>query len=98
MRQQTTSKAGGKKQIVQFEFEARPGSEVFVSGTFNSWSPKGVKMKDEGDGHFTREVPVPVGRHEYKFVVNGQWTADPACPRWDLNRHGSLNSVVLVGG
>ena len=83
-------------KTVDFEISADAGSEVILTGTFNDWSPDSVVLNDRGGGHFGRSLSLPRGRHEYKFVVNGVWTADPDCPRWEPNAHGSLNSVIIV--
>ena len=39
---------------------------------------------------------LPVGRHEYKFIVDGEWHSDPACPDWVWNEHGTRNSIIEV--
>ena len=50
--------------------------------------------QDSGDYHIT--LMLPPGRHEYKFVINGEYKIDPDCPQWTLNDFGSLNSVLDV--
>ena len=85
----------GKK--VEFQVTAEPGSEVFVAGSFNNWDPKKHRMKDNpGSGHCKTTLVLPPGRHEYKFVVNGEWRVDPNCAELVPNEQGSLNSVVMV--
>ncbi len=85
----------GKK--VRFELAAEPGSQVFVAGTFNNWSPTANALKDNPDsGHYKTALRVPAGIHEYKFVVNGVWSSDPKCLDWTPNDCGSLNSVLDV--
>jgi hypothetical protein len=39
---------------------------------------------------------LPPGRHEYKFVVDGQWLPDPNAQANAFNAYGTLNSVVEV--
>jgi hypothetical protein len=34
------------------------------------------------------------GRHEYRFIVDGQWTDDPLCSAFVSNPFGSLNCVL----
>jgi 1,4-alpha-glucan branching enzyme len=81
----------------QFRFCANPGSEVFVCGTFNNWAPMQYPMKDNPDnGVFKTTIPLPRGRHEYKFVVNGAWCEDPDCLESVPNDCGSTNSVITV--
>lgn len=85
----------GKK--VRFELPAKPGSEVFVAGTFNNWSPTANPLKyNPALGHFETFLHVPDGKHEYKFVVNGVWSVDPKCTAKLPNAYGSHNSVLHV--
>jgi 1,4-alpha-glucan branching enzyme len=82
---------------VRFELAAGPGSKVFVAGTFNGWDPTVNPLKDNPDsGHFKATLCVPKGIHEYKFVVDGAWIADPNCPETVPDGHGSINSVLCV--
>lgn len=90
-------KATDRGATVRFELSAAPGSDVFVAGTFNHWSPTANALTDNPDsGHFTTALRVPSGAHEYKFVVNGVWTVDPQCAERVENDCGSLNSVLRV--
>ncbi len=82
---------------VTFRIRAEVGSKVFLAGSFNGWDPTDKPMKDaEGNGVFTCTVALPKGRHEYKFVINGAWCADPECTDWVSNDMGTLNSVKVV--
>ena len=82
---------------VQFDLSVEPGKQVFVAGTFNNWNPTANPLKDNpGSGHCKATLRIPVGTHEYKFVVNGVWTVDPKCAERVPNAHGSLNSVLHV--
>lgn len=84
-------------RMVRFGLSTEPGSEVFVAGTFNDWNPTVDQLKDNpGSGHCRAILRLPPGRHEYKFVVNGKWIADPNCPAFVVNEFGTLNSVVTV--
>jgi 1,4-alpha-glucan branching enzyme len=84
-------------RIVRFELDAEPGSHVAVAGTFNNWDPKANRLRDTPDGGTYRTaLHLPSGTHEYKFVVNGDWTHDPKCPDCVPDGYGSLNSVLLV--
>lgn len=80
----------------QFSFFSLRGNRVYLTGTFNDWSPDSIEMKGTGDGHFKQWLELPEGHHEYKFVVDDTWTADPACPHWKPNKHGSLNSIIHI--
>lgn len=87
----------GKGKKVSFQVEVEPGSEVFVAGSFNNWDPTANPLKDNpGSGHCKATLALPPGRHEYKFVVNGEWRLDPNCSELVPNDQGSLNSVLHV--
>lgn len=86
-----------KSKTVVFQLETKPGSMVSVAGSFNNWDSKKDPMKDNQDsGCFKAALALPPGRHEYKFVVNGEWCVDPQCPVSTPNSAGSLNSVILI--
>jgi len=90
-------KAAAKTSRVTFSVRAEVGSKVFLAGSFNNWDPTAKEMVDKkGDGLFTVTVSLPAGSHQYKFVIDGTWCADPECADWVQNDHGTLNSVKHV--
>ena len=94
-KKQPTS-AGRKRR--NFRVLTKPGSDVYLSGSFNNWKDKDKKMKDPGgNGEYSISLFLPPGKYEYKFVINGEWHVDPECPDWVVNEHGTLNSVIHVG-
>ena len=88
-------KSSGRR--VRFELEAEAGSQVAVAGAFNDWDPTTNPMTDNpGSGKFATPVKMSQGRHEYKFVVNGEWRVDPKCAEWAQNTRATLNSVMTA--
>ncbi|MCL1921654.1 MAG: glycogen-binding domain-containing protein [Kiritimatiellaeota bacterium] len=86
-----------KTKRVAFSVRAKEGSKVFLAGSFNDWNPTAKEMVDKaGDGTFAASVNLPAGTHEYKFVIDGIWCADPGCADWKQNDKGTLNSVKHV--
>jgi 1,4-alpha-glucan branching enzyme len=82
---------------VVFQFEGGPGNDVRLAGSFNGWDPEARRLtRKNGNGTYATTLLLPRGRHEYKFLVNGEWQCDPACPNWVPNEHGTLNSVVEI--
>lgn len=69
---------------------------AFVAGDFNDWKPTELKMKNKGKGVFSVQLSLKPGRYEYKFLVDGQWQHDPACPESVANAFGSFNSLLVV--
>lgn len=91
-------KATGKKgRKVSFQIKAAAGSTVFMAGTFNNWDPTQHPLSDTPEsGVYTTALLLPPGKHEYKFVVNGEWHPDPNCQERVPDGHGSYNSAITV--
>jgi glycosidase len=71
-------------------------SAVTVAGTFNGWDPKANPLADaDQDGIWELALDVAPGRHEYKFVVNGdQWFTDETAADFVPDPYGGKNSVL----
>lgn len=73
------------------------GSRVAIAGSFNNWSDVSHVMRlNEELGILELCVPIEPGSHQYRLVVDGNWTADPHNSNAELNPFGELNSVVTV--
>jgi 1,4-alpha-glucan branching enzyme len=93
----TTKRANGTGMLFTLD---RPEAQiVYLSGDFNEWSPRSLRMFRRGaSGPWERRVPLEPGRYQYKFMVDGEWIHDPAARENTPNLHGSLNSVIEVRG
>ncbi len=70
------------------------GTKFQVSNRGGGVQPMRPHSADNPDSReFKITLPIPPGRHEYKFVVNGAWYADPNSADCVPNAHGTLNSV-----
>ena len=69
---------------------------VFVAGDFNGWDPQAHALQWFDGGLYRAVLRLAPGMHQYKFVVNGEWTHDPRAESHIDNGHGTLNSVVHV--
>lgn len=67
---------------------------VFVTGSFNNWSPESDKMQRKGNT-WTAEVESEPGKITYKFIVDGLWITDPENKKTE-KEGGYSNSVLLV--
>jgi hypothetical protein len=83
--------------FVRFMLHAPGAKSVSVAGTFNQWDQNAAPLIPAGtDGVWTTTLALPVGQHQYAFVVDGRrWVADPAAPGVD-DGFGRRNSVVAV--
>jgi len=94
---QLSGKARGSRHPeVRFILISSDAKEVSVAGSFNNWNPCTTPLTDIGHGHWVRNVPLPPGRYEYQFVVDGRWRHDRAAPELVENPLGGMNSVVNV--
>jgi hypothetical protein len=89
--------AGPESVYVRFILVAPNARQVALAGTFNRWDPASAPLVRAGsDGLWTVTVALPVGQHQYAFVVDGRrWVPDPAAPAVD-DGFGRKNSVVSV--
>ncbi len=85
------------KVWVTFKFHAPPKSKVFLAGTFNNWNPSDIRLGGDNKGTYSTAILLPVGRHEYKFIVNGEWRNSPDCVEHVPNPFGTTNSVLFAG-
>jgi len=88
--------ATGKGNEALFVMPAPGAHSVTVVGNFNDWTPAPLSDKD-GDGIWTARLPLPPGRYEYAFVVDGRWWGqDPLADEY-VRSFGEYNSVRYVG-
>lgn len=82
--------------LVVFRVQVPQAQTVSLAGSFNDWDPTQAPMSRDGDDCWQRIVALPPGRHEYRFVVDGQWVDDPNAKEFAPNAHGSRNAVAVV--
>lgn len=86
---------GTCKGTVKFTVKGDKNTKkVAVAGSFSSWAP--VNLKKAKDGSFSAIIEIKPGRHEYKFIVDGDWKQDADVPAAVQNRFGTFNSVLVV--
>jgi hypothetical protein len=100
------SPAGGLRPVqvvsrdsvfVRFVLHAPHARHVAVAGTFNQWDRDAAPLVRAGAGGvWTTTLALPVGQHQYAFVVDGErWVADPAAQAMD-DGFGRRNSTIAV--
>lgn len=70
--------------------------KVYLSGSFNNWQQKELQMLRTQTG-WTLPVYLAPGTHTYRFIVDGNWMADPANPDKLSNEYNDFNSVISIG-
>jgi hypothetical protein len=91
-----TVKAKAPPPRVVVELVNPAAKQVFVAGSFNNWQPERTPLLPAGNGRWAGDLQVAPGRHEYLFVVDGQWLPDPNAKESVQNPFGGRNSVLMV--
>lgn len=75
-----------------------PGHTVHLAGDFNGWNKAATLMKPNAGGTlYTATVPITIGRHFYKFVIDDDnWITDPANPNSQDDGSGHTNSYIDI--
>jgi len=85
---------------VVVRFRDSNAGDVRIAGDFNGWIPdKGVRSVIESNGRarvWTKVLRLPPGTYQYRYVVDGEWRADPTNPRSVANPSGRENSVLVI--
>ncbi|WP_229689073.1 glycogen-binding domain-containing protein [Puia dinghuensis] len=68
---------------------------VYLAGDFNDWTSNSLRMTRAGNA-WVVSVHLSVGKHLYKFVVDGKWIKDPANPLWEENESHTGNSIIWM--
>jgi len=88
-------KLTGKKKEA-FTYFAPSADAVQLVGDFTGWDQKPITLKKQKDGTWKGTVSLPRGAHEYRYVVDGQWSNDPLCQVRRTNPFGAENCVREV--
>lgn len=83
--------------MVKTEFVWADGAEndVKLSGAWNGWMT--IQMYHEGGGMWSVVTPVPVGTHEFKFVVDGLWRHSTRHPTVG-DDDATMNNIRVIRG
>jgi 1,4-alpha-glucan branching enzyme len=84
------------RRAVRFELEIPQARSVSVAGSFNGWKANATPLNSLGGVKWTRELTLPPGRYEYRFVVDGRWLDDPKARAFAPNPYGGRNAVLEV--
>jgi len=93
--------AGGDGAMRSVEFRYTPVisgvGAVYLAGSFNDWNDSKTPMLDaDNDGTYTATLLLAQGTYQYKFVVDGNWKADPNNANTSEDGFGGQNSVLTV--
>ncbi len=93
----STTENGVVLRETQFIVVAPSAHSVSVVGHFNDWDLAATPMVyDSLHGAWSVTVPLPPGRHEFQYVIDGkQRVNDPTLPQVSSD-FGSPNSVITI--
>src|ERR1035438_8201641 len=82
---------GANSRLVEVELicEAPQAETVFVAGDFNQWRANDLRLRQDETETWKVQVWLAPGRHEYRFIVDGEWKDDPHAPARVLDAFGS---------
>lgn len=88
----------GDGNALRFSLYAPQAASVALVGDFNGWgSMAEVSLKPAGKGMWSVVVPLPSGRYQYAFLVDGQrWVTDPRAEQHVNDDFGRQNAVVTI--
>jgi len=86
----------GSRQEIELKWSGEAES-VEIAGLDVGWGAERIPMEyDESEKQWILKRKVPVGRYEYKYVVDGDWVIDSELPMSEPNREGQVNNVIEV--
>ena len=79
-----------------FYHRGKPGSSVYLSGSFNNWDPFMYLMREKRPGEYYIKLRLNPGKHYYYFLENGVKISDRRNPElvWDTD-FDEISSFLL---
>jgi len=91
---ESITKGRPKKTVVNLTYYGPDAKIVYVAGDFNAWNTKSLPMVKGPDDIWRLTIKLPIGRHEYKFYVDGAWAQQLPCSTTTFNPYGTYNCVI----
>ncbi len=80
-----------------FSLRGYPNAKnIFVAGNFNQWKRNSLRLIKNKTGWYL-PIYLPNGTQIYRFIVDGNWIADPDNTNVLPNEYNSYNSVLTIG-
>ncbi|UCE73039.1 MAG: AAA family ATPase [Methanomassiliicoccales archaeon] len=82
---------------IMFNLEAPDSAIVEIAGDFNEWVPESLHLKEsEGRTLWHKTISLRPGNYEYKYLIDGRWSSDPANDKTVEDPYGGVNSIIYV--
>ena len=98
LKTQSSNRIGNfANRVCDFSFNRDGAKEVHIVGDFNNWSVSSQSLLWQKEtGVWQKRIALEPGRYRYKFVVDGEWTTDPANHTLEPNPYGGLDSILEI--
>jgi len=109
---QAQTQQGGKKYILNekrentifvdadgyviIRYYNKDAKQPFIAGSFNNWKADESALYFVEDGWWEAVLELQPGIYEYKFIVDGNWIADPNAFAYTDDGFGGVNAVIEV--
>jgi len=80
----------------EFSYHAPSARQVCLAGDFNNWKVCDAQLTRVEEDLWSISLELPRGRHEYMFVVDGQWRTDPEAAVHADDGFGNKNAVLTL--
>jgi len=84
------------RRKVGFKVMAPEANDVFLVGDFNNWDSSSHPLKCNSKGIWSTSITLPLGRYEYRFLIDGEWWNDPSYAAIVPNPFGSNNCAIIL--
>ena len=81
---------------ILFTYDGANANSVYLAGSFNDWNAQALPLSLTDGNVWAVVTELPEGANTYKFVVDGNWFADPENPETEADPYGGVNSLVNV--
>ena len=86
-----------KHRKMQFSIHAPEANSVKIVGNFSNWTQdSGFLLNRHEDGNWSKEILLPPGVYQYKFLVDGRWVEDQSNPNLVEDPYGGRNAVIEI--
>ena len=85
-----------KIELQDFHYVTPAAMSVQLVGDFTNWQERPIPLRKEPNGVWRAAVRLEPGAYHYRFLVDGEWRDDPACPVHAPNPFGGQNAVRQV--
>ena len=83
------------KEGVQFVYFSPTSKSVYLAGDFNNWDKTATPLVKKNE-MWKITIPLTLGVHRYKFIVDNKWVEDPLNPAKVPDGYGGFNSVITL--